>query len=170
MDTLKPNPEFCKNVLAKSGSKSVLGKAAGGGKIGSERKVRTPMTEEQKARRKEIIKMAKVKMADKSFQLPGIGVEAKMSNRGIKEWTNQPFENMAEKDEQLLDLQNLLNKSTYEGFGPDKRDKSKKTYYFSCKIGGSPAYIIVREGNNPNELWIHSISDHSMLKYITNKP
>jgi hypothetical protein len=31
VDTLKPNPEVCKNVLAKSGSKSVMGKAAGGG-------------------------------------------------------------------------------------------------------------------------------------------
>lgn len=78
------------------------------------------------------------------FSLPQIGCIATISNRSIKEWLNQPFEDVQAKNEALLNLQNLLDKATYRGSGIDKHDSTFSMYLFETEIGGKKCRIIVR--------------------------
>lgn len=130
------------------------------------RKKHSPLPQEARERRKEIQKYAKENLVGKQFSLPQIGSTATISNRSIKEWLNQPFEDAQAKNEALLNLQNLLDKATYRGSGIDKHDSTSSVHLFETEIGGRKCWIIVRsylEG----KYTIYSVSDNeSILKNI----
>lgn len=130
------------------------------------RKVKSPISEELKARRTEIRNLAKEIIVDKPIQLPGINRVAFISNKGVKEWTNQPHAHLAEKNELILNIQDVLNKSKYIGCGADKNSANAIAHLYETVINGDKSWIIIREFYD-GRIMIHSISDsEDILKII----
>lgn len=131
------------------------------------REVKNPISDELKKRRAEIRELAKEKIIDKPIALPELGKNAFVSNKGVKEWLNQPHVHLAEKNELILDIQNVLNQSKYLGYGADKHDPlSAKAHIYEISIIGNKSWIIIRELHD-GSIKIHSISDNEdILKII----
>jgi len=130
------------------------------------RKIKNPISEELKARRTEIRNLAKEIIVDKPIQLPGINRVAFISNKGVKEWTNQPHAHLAEKNELILNIQDVLNKSKYIGCGADKNSANALAHLYETVINGDKSWIIIREFYD-GRIMIHSISDsEDILKII----
>lgn len=132
---------------------------ANGNKIGLN-EVKNPISDAVKNRRGEIRVIAKATIVDKPVGLPMIGKRAVISNKGVKEWINQPHKHLAAKNELILDIKNVLNNSKYLGFGPDKHDPSSaKVHIFETVINGDNSWIIIRELHD-GQFKIYSISDN----------
>jgi len=169
VDNLQANPDVVKYVVKKagtSGSAPKMDKAmrewwkenVGGYGVTGE----TSLPEEVKQRRKEIRRIAQKTLLNRPINLPYLNKTAKISNAGVKEWLNQPFANIEEKNEALLRLSRLLQESSYVGYGKDKHDSRLKVHLFKTQIGESDSWIIVRE-NEKGSLYIHSISDNKSI-------
>jgi len=133
------------------------------------RKIKNPISEELKARRTEIRNLAKEIIVDKPIQLPGINRVAFISNKGVKEWTNQPHVHLAEKNELILNIQDVLNKSKYIGCGVDKNSINAIAHLYETVINGDKSWIIVREFYD-GRIMIHSISDSEDILKILKVP
>lgn len=92
----------------------------------------------------------------------------RISNRGIKEWINQPHKHKAEKDKALLRLPEVLDSSKYIGYGVDKHDPRVKAHLYETIIGGDRSWIVVREFKDKTKL-LHSISDSVNIIKIIDK-
>lgn len=101
---------------------------------------------------------------------PEFGHDIGITDRSIKEWTNQPFKHFYEKNRMLLDIENLFKKTEYLGAIPyQKNPDVKLSHIFEIEIYGDKAWIIVRE-YNWGDITLHSISD-SLGSYLKeNKP
>lgn len=121
-----------------------------------------------KARTKELRKEAAV-LKEESFVNKDFHKEMHITGRGIKEWLNQPHEHYAQKNELLLDINNVMKKAKYLGYGNDKHDPSVKAHLFEIEIVGDKSWIIVRE-LNPSRCEIYSISDSSNILRIIKEP
>jgi hypothetical protein len=98
------------------------------------------------------------------------GKEIRISNKGIKEWLNQPHSEYAEKNELLLKLREELPKMRYLGYGPDRHNASIKMHLFETEVNGRPSWVIARELPS-GEILIHSITDsEGILEYLETKP
>lgn len=162
VDNLRVNPEYASQILGKSGS------MAFGGMVGKSniKGVKNPIPDEIKIRRSEIRDIAKETVVDKPIKLPGLNKTATISNKGVKEWTNQPHIHLAEKNELILDIQNVMNHSKYLGCGTDKNSINAVAHLFETVINGDKSWIVVREFYN-GKIVIHSISDSDeILKII----
>ena len=124
------------------------------------------LSEVVRARRKEIRKEAK-KLTNQTFTVPGFEKQLSISNKGIKEWINQPHKHYAEKNELLLDLKDILKHSTYMGQGIDRHNASIPIYLFETSIKGDKSWIIAREIRGEGVL-VYSISDsEEILKALS---
>lgn len=165
LDNLRINPEYASHILGKSGSK-VVGGVVGKGSI---KGVKNPIPDELKIRRSEIRNIAKETVVDKPIKLPGLNKTATISNKGVKEWTNQPHIHLAEKNELILDIQNVMNNSKYLGYGPDKNSINAIAHLYETVINGDKSWIVVREFYD-GKIVIHSISDNDTILKIIKAP
>jgi hypothetical protein len=122
------------------------------------------LTEQQKARRDEIEEIARRTVLNQEIQVPEIGKIAKISNKRIKEWVNQPHKFFEAKNEALLRLKSLIEGGTYIGGDLDKRNKDVIAHLVEVDIATGKSWVIIREFRN-GTLTIHSISDSESIIY-----
>ena len=124
--------------------------------------------EELKTRRKEIQKEAEY-LKDETFTNEEFGKEIAFSKKGIKEWLNQPHKHVAEKNEMLLRIKDVIREATYMGAGTDRHNESITMHLFETELKGDKTWIIAREMFD-GEVRLHSISDkEEILQYINKK-
>ena len=137
--------------------------------VDARKQPKEPLPEHVKERRKEIRRIAIETLAGKQIHLPQIGVTATISNRGIKEWLNQPFANIEAKNEALLDLRSLFENSVYRGNGVDEHMTTATMHLFETKISDCKCWLVVRQFHD-NTCLVWSISDNpSILNNIHQK-
>lgn len=131
----------------------------------SEHTPQTPLPEDIKIQRKEIREQAK-SLTAQTFYNAEFSKPIKISNKGIKEWLNQPHEQYAEKNKSLLNIKQLLNNAKYIGNTIDKKNRADVvcSHIFEVQIKNTNSYIIVHQMTWGDNL-IYSISDN-MNKYI----
>lgn len=117
---------------------------------------------------KEIGSKAKKIFKNTIWHSSDAGLDITLTNRGVKEWLNQPHKHFAEKNEMLLNIGNVIEKAKYLGYGADKHDPMIKAHLFETKISGDKSWIIVREFPNGNTV-IHSISDSDGILNLLKK-
>lgn len=130
--------------------------------LNGKRSVKSPLSKEQKERRKIIQAIAFETLVGKHIALPQIGTTATLSKGKVKEWLNQPFDDVGAKNEALLEIENLMANADYKGFVADKHDPSMKAHIFEVVISGKQAWVVVREIYNEGYK-IHSIMDSDKL-------
>lgn len=111
-------------------------------------------------RTKEIKKEARAKLQGSTLVHPGLKGEIAISRRSIDEWTNQPHEHYAHKNELIFQIGSVLKKAKYLGYGKDANPKpgSKWVHLFETKILGDKSWIIVKEYEDGSKI-LYSISD-----------
>lgn len=97
--------------------------------------------------------------------MPG---EITISNTSIKEWLNQPHKYLAEKNEMILDIKNILKIGVYKGWIPDKHNLSIKAHIIETKVSDSLSWIIVREFHD-GKMLLHSITDSDTMVNMIKK-
>lgn len=130
--------------------------------LNGKRSVKSPLSKEQKERRKIIQAIAFETLVGKQIALPQIETTATLSKGKVKEWLNQPFDDVDAKNEALLEIENLMANADYKGFVADKHDPSMKAHIFEVVISGKQAWVVVREIYNEGYK-IHSIMDSDKL-------
>lgn len=129
----------------------------------------TQLSPEDRLRRKKIEKQAKGLLRGMEMHHADFDKPITISGGKIKEWLNQPFKEYVVKNEALLRLPQILQKSTYIGSGKDRHEKDVTMHLFETVIGSTQSWIIVREAHN-GESTVHSISDQrKLVDYIINK-
>ena len=111
-------------------------------------------------RTKEIKKEARTALQGTTVAHPKLQGEITISRRSIDEWTNQPHEHYAHKNELIFQIGNVLKKAKYLGYGKDASTKpgSKWVHLFEIKILGDKSWIIVKEYEDGSKI-LYSISD-----------
>ena len=124
------------------------------------------LPEDVKERRKEIRSLAKDKWVGKQITHPKFKGHTVLTYTNIKEWLSQPHEHFAAKNELILDIQTVFERSKYIGYIPDKHNPDDvKAHLFETVLLGDKSYIIVREFKN-GECRLHSISDSMKRKEL----
>ena len=101
-----------------------------------------------------------------SIHIERFEIDVELSSKNIKEWLNQPHENIMEKNEALLYIDKILQSAKYVGNGRDEHNASVVMHLFETKLNGKKSWIIVRHLPT-GEYKIHSISDNeSILRYV----
>lgn len=115
-------------------------------------------------RAKEIRNIAKEKYNGKVLTHPQFQGKVTMSAKSIKEFLNQPHEFFKEKNELLLDIENVFRNSEYKepenkkGRNTSKHEEDRDVHLFEISIKGKPSWLIVREYSDKS-LRLYSISD-----------
>lgn len=117
-------------------------------------------------RTKEIKKEARKELQGTTLTHPEFKGEIAVSRRSIDEWTNQPHEHYAHKNELIFQIGSVLRKAKYLGHGKDKSTKpgSKWIHLFETKILGDKSWIIVKEYEDGSKI-LYSISDSPNVLY-----
>ena len=127
-----------------------------------------PLSKEEIRKRQKEIQSQAEQICQSVLRHENISFSPIITKARVKEWLNQPHMHQAEKNELILDIKNVFEKSTYRGYGPDKHDPRIKMHLFEIEIMGDKSWMIVREFPN-GEYVLHSISDRpSILNYLTN--
>ena len=131
-------------------------------------KSRSEFNDKDRERVKKIREIARRELTKEVFTAPLFNGEMRISNKGIKEWLNQPHKYYKEKNEILLKLKEVLSKSIYKGPGIDIHNASITVHLFEIYIKGEPSWIISREIKGEGIL-IHSISDSAKILKALNQ-
>ena len=165
VDNLKLNPEFS-GVVAKAGTtkpnKIKYAKKQSGwvGTDGADNVMpKNPLTEEQKKRRNEIFEYAKKNMKNIEIKHPQLNEPIKLYTNGLNEFLNQPHKHYLEKNEMLLNIENVLSKSKYVGVS---NHKGKLSHIFETELKGEKTWIII-DDKKGRGLGVYSISDSDKI-------
>ena len=120
---------------------------------------RHSLPESVKARRREIKVEAMKKLRSKQFRNPKFNMKIRITGSGIDEWLNQPHRHYAEKNEMLLNISEIIKKSTYLGVS---RYKRRLAHIFETTLCGETTWIVVTEVPGRGAT-IHSISDNARI-------
>ena len=94
-----------------------------------------------------------------------------ISKTSIKEWINQPFKHVKEKNRALLDISNVFRSSVYLGTADNHKGVPRlvQSHIFETDIKNEKAYIIVREYDS-GEYYLYSLSEGGkLLEHIKRK-
>lgn len=94
-----------------------------------------------------------------------------VSKNSIKEWINQPFKYVNEKNRMLLNIDNVFKNASYAGTADNHKGVKglSQSHIFETSIRNEKAYIIVREYIT-GEFILHSISEGGkLLEHIKKK-
>jgi SPP1 gp7 family putative phage head morphogenesis protein len=138
-------------------------------KVAAELQKQILQKDDFKTRRKELQDKAKIELKNVEAKHNKLDKPIAFTNKGIKEYLNQPHKYYAEKNELILDMPNVIKASTYKGFGDNiKQDNIAKVHVFETEINGDKSYLIVRE-NTDGVLQFYSISDSDKVLLGINK-
>lgn len=120
-------------------------------------KSKISLSEEQKRHRKELEKLARAKFKDKTiFNVFDIAI----TRNGIKEYLNQPHAKYFEKNEMILNLDEVLSSATYLGINESyMKDGVLASYIYETVVDKHKSWLIVRR-HTDNSVSLHSISDN----------
>ena len=120
-------------------------------------KSKISLSEEQKRHRKELEKLARAKFKDKTiFNVFDIAI----TRNGIKEYLNQPHAKYFEKNEMILNLDEVLSSATYLGINESYiKDGVLASYIYETVVDKQKSWLIVRRYTD-NSVSLHSISDN----------
>lgn len=136
---------------------------------GAEEAVQHFMQNQITARMKELRREAKP-LTEKEYENQALKIKMSISNKGIKEWLNQPHKHQYIKNELILELEQLIRTSRYLGSGLDKHDKDVVAHLFEIEIQGEKSWIVAREMIR-GKVSIYSISDSErILNILKAKP
>ena len=92
----------------------------------------------------------------------------KISNRNIKELTNQPHKHYNEKNEAILKIDELFRDSDYLGeLTKEHPDDNFSSFLFETEIAAEKSWIIVRKYDTTSSYLIYSISDsEEIVNYV----
>lgn len=122
------------------------------------------LPESVKARRRQIKVIARETLIQRSFHNPYFKRAIRITGSGIDEWLNQPHKHYVEKNELLLNLGAVIEKSTYLGNSTYKR---RLAHIFETILCGEATWIVVTDVPGRGAT-IHSISDSvNILNGIT---
>ena len=122
----------------------------------------SPQTEKMRQRRKEIREEAKI-LTQQTYRNPDFPKPIKLTNKAVREWTDQPFKHYVEKNEMILDIGNVIKQSTYLGWKANKSNPELRVFIFETKVEGDKAWIIVKEYERGGDVFLHSISDNESV-------
>ena len=126
--------------------------------------------EDSKSKTKELKEAAKP-LRQKLITHPIFKEKIRISQKTIREWINQPFRYKEEKDKMLLDICEILPKTTYIGTSgnPKNVEDVVNTHVFKVIVRDINAYILVREYKWGDHV-LHSITDAQNFElYVTKK-
>lgn len=101
----------------------------------------------------------------------GLRHKVSISKNSIKEWINQPFKYVNEKNKMLLEMKSAFKNSAYLGTADNHKGIKDvvRSHIFETKVKDIKAYIIVRE-YSWGEFVLHSISEGGkLLEHIKRK-
>ncbi len=105
----------------------------------------------------------------RKIHLNDFGIDVEMPNTKVKEWLNQPHQDIQLKNEALKYIDKILNLSTYLGALPDKHNVSVTAHIFETVINRKKSWIIVRQQPDGHFV-LHSISDSDkFVELLKNK-
>lgn len=129
-------------------------------------KPKNPLTEEQKKRRDEIFEYAKKNMKNIEIKHPQLNEPIKLYTNGLNEFLNQPHKHYLEKNEMILNIENVLSKSKYVGVS---NHKGKLSHIFETELKGEKTWIII-DDKKGRGLGVYSISDSDKILDVIRKP
>jgi len=119
--------------------------------------------EQLKLRRKEIKENAKSMRNEEPIVHKGSNISITITGFGIDEFLNQPHKHYAEKNEMLLNIRSIIERSKYIGVSIHK---SRIAHIFETELCDEKTWIIATEVKGRG-ISLYSISDSSkILKYI----
>ena len=94
----------------------------------------------------------------------GFNGKVSISKNSIKEWINQPFRYVNEKNRMLLDIKSIFGNATYLGTADNHKGVKDvvRSHIFETSVKDIKAYIIVRE-YTWGDFVLHSISEGGKL-------
>ena len=101
-------------------------------------------------------------LTEKPLVNKGFGKSVQLTKKGIKEWLNQPHEHYIEKNEMLLNIDEVFQNARYLGWGEDEHNQSIKMHLFETKIKKDKTWMVVRELSD-GSIRLHSISDNKRI-------
>ena len=101
-------------------------------------------------------------LTEKPLVNKGFGKSVQLTKKGIKEWLNQPHEHYIEKNEMLLNMDEVFQNARYLGWGEDEHNQSIKMHLFETKIKKDKTWMVVRELSD-GSIRLHSISDNKRI-------
>lgn len=125
---------------------------------------RKSLTDEQKIRKDEIKKIMSSDSA-REYKSNLFAKPLMLYKRSIKEWLNQPHYAFSEKNELLLNLQEVLDKCTDMiplTVKPKHKDAVSKSFALPVAIGGKNSWVIIHE-MKWGEVKIYGISDDNRI-------
>lgn len=134
-------------------------------KKGDHRPVRS-LPENIKARRRQIKVIARETLTQRLFHNPVFKRAIRITGSSIDEWLNQPHKHYVEKNELLLNLGEVLEKSTYLG---DSTYKRRLAHIFETTLCGEATWIVVTDVPGRGAT-IYSISDSPNILNGITKP
>ncbi len=100
------------------------------------------------------LEWAKNHLKGTSVKHPDVESEIKFSTRGIKEYLNQPFDDIYLKNELIRSMDKILEKAEFQG---TSEYKGKRSLIFKTTVNNNHYFLIVRKYTNG--LFFHSITD-----------
>ena len=162
VDNLAPNANVVKDVLTKGEAKAATGTAAQGGISGG---IETKAIFERAKQIKSLVQRDGID----PIVLPTLNKTAEVSIKKVKEWCNQPHRHIAEKNELILHIRDIIAKAKYVGCGIDKHDHTCIAHLYEIEINGDPSWVVFREYRN-GKMQLHGISDSpDIVKNVTKK-
>jgi len=117
------------------------------------------MQHPNKDRIKELRLWAKENIAGKEVYHVGLKDVIKFTVSGIKEYLNQPHEFYYQKNELIMDIDNVIKGSDYLGF---VNFKDRKSHIFETNMLGKSSWIIANEYKGRGIVF-YSISDNAKV-------
>lgn len=117
-------------------------------------------------RRSEIKKQAALMRTESPVFHSDSNISMIITGKGIDEFLNQPHKHYYEKNELLLDIRSVIEKSEYKGIS---RFKGRKSHIFETELCGDKTWIIANEVDGRG-VALHSISDNEKVLVDIEKP
>ena len=129
-------------------------------------KMRKNLPDSIKTRRKEIKVEALKKLRSMPIHNKYFFREISITGSGIDEWLNQPHKHYAEKNEMLLNINNVMKESPYMGVS---KYKGRPAHIFETTLCGEATWIVVTivPGRGAT---VYSISDSANILTGIKKP
>ena len=160
VDNLAPNANIVKDVLTKGETKAAAGTAAQGGISGG---IETKAIFERAKQIKSLVQRDGIN----PIVLPTLNKTAEVSIKKVKEWCNQPHRHIAEKNELILHIRDIMAKAKYVGCGIDKHDHTCIAHLYEIEINGDPSWVVFREYRN-GKMQLHGTSDSPDIDIVKN--
>lgn len=125
----------------------------------------------QQVRRKDLWEWSKENLKGEVLRNRDFDKDIVITNKGLKEFLNQPHKHFAEKNELVKNIHSVLQYSEYIGVSDYHKDDKfiKYSHVFEIELGGEKTWLIARE-DVTGKVTLYSVSDSDkVLKGVKRK-